>query len=136
MCRFERDLGVFQTLVNMAYLFIPSLEWVSFRDSLEQFAFQMQVQLDLTTEAENMLQFRADYKENSSIIFPKPIVELCTPDLLVQTYEEGVHIQNYLSDLSALPEGARKKMSDLGAELMLKMVFENNFVHGGKHFVG
>lgn len=130
VCKFERDLGVFQFLVDMAYTFMPSIEWVSFRESLDEFAFQMQVQLDLTTEAENMLQFRKDY-EKSNVIFPKPIVELCTPELLVQTFEKGEHIQNYLSNISAIPEDARKKMSDLGADLLLSMVFQNNFVHGG-----
>ena len=130
VCKFERDLGVFQFLVDMAYTFMPSIEWVSFRESLDEFAFQMQVQLDLTTEAENMLQFGKDY-EKSNVIFPKPIVELCTPELLVQTFEKGEHIQNYLSNLNAIPEAARKKMSDLGADLLLSMVFQNNFVHGG-----
>ena len=130
ICKFERDLGVFQFLVDMAYTFMPSIEWVSFRESLDEFAFQMQVQLDLTTEAENMLQFRKDY-EKGSVIFPKPIVELCTPELLVQTFEKGEHIQNYLSNITAIPETARKKMSDLGADLLLSMVFQNNFVHGG-----
>ena len=130
VCKFERDLGVFQFLVGMAYTFLPSIEWISFRESLDEFAFQMQVQLDLTTEAENMLQFRRDY-EKGNIIFPRPIVEMCTPELLVQTYEIGEHIQNYLSDLDAVPKAARKKMSNLGADLMLSMVFHNNFVHGG-----
>lgn len=132
VCKFERDLGVFQFLVDMAYTFMPSIEWVSFRESLDEFAFQMQVQLDLTTEAENMLQFGKDY-EKSNVIFPKPIIELCTPELLVQTFEKGEHIQNYLSNLTAIPEAARKKMSDLGADLLLSMVFQNNFVHGDLH---
>ena len=130
VCKFERDLGVFQFLVDMAYTFMPSIEWISFRESLDEFAFQMQVQLDLTTEAENMLQFGNDY-QNGDIIFPKPIIELCTPELLVQTFEHGVHIQNYLSDLGSISKAARKKMSDLGADLLLSMVFKNNFVHGG-----
>jgi len=130
VCKFERDLGVFQFLVDMAYTVLPSIEWVSFRESLDEFAFQMQVQLDLTTEAENMLQFGRDY-EKGNIIFPRPIVELCTPELLVQTYETGEHIQNYLSDLDSVPKAARKKMSDLGADLLLSMIFHNNFVHGG-----
>ena len=132
VCKFERDLGVFQFLVDLLYVVMPSLEWVSFRDSLDEFAFQMQVQLNLTTEAENMLQFRKDYNEQGDIIFPMPIIELCTPELLVQSYEHGVHIQNYLSDLTSVPKAARKKMSDLGADLLLTMVFQNNFVHGGK----
>ena len=109
---------------------MPSIEWVSFRESLDEFAFQMQVQLDLTTEAENMLQFGRDYVKGN-IIFPKPIIQLCTPELLVQTYEHGEHIQNYLSDIESVPKAARKKLSDLGAELLLSMVFQNNFVHGG-----
>ena len=132
VCKFERDLGVFQFLVDLAYTIMPSIEWVSFRESLDEFAFQMQVQLDLTTEAENMLQFGRDYAKGN-IIFPKPIIQLCTPELLVQTYEHGEHIQNYLSDIESVPKAARKKLSDLGAELLLSMVFQNNFVHGGNN---
>ena len=78
-----------------------------------------------------MRQRRIFCRQKGGVIFPKPIVELCTPELLVQTFEQGEHIQNYLSNITAIPEAARKKMSDLGADLLLSMVFQNNFVHGG-----
>ena len=44
----------------------------------------MRVQLDLTTEAENMLQFRQDFANSKSVVFPRPILPLCYPDVIVQ----------------------------------------------------
>ena len=66
---------------------MPSIEWVSFRESLDEFAFQMQVQLDLTTEAENMLQFGKDY-EKSNVIFPS------------QSLNTTIHLYRYREPLN------------------------------------
>ena len=131
--QFQRDLGVLRTLAGLLSTLFPSLRWLSLLDSLEEFAYSMRVQLDLTTEAENMLQFRRDFQSDDSIVFPRPILQLCYPDVIVQTFEDGIHVGQLLSQLGQVQESKKRELAEKGVDLLLKMVFHNNYVHADLH---
>jgi len=134
--QFQRDLGVLRTLTAVLSTVFPSLRWLNLSDSLEEFAYSMRVQLDLTTEAENMLQFRKDFDDTQSVyVFPRPILPLCYPDVIVQTYEGGTHMSQLLtsSEFENMPQDQRTELAEKGVDLLLKMVFANNFVHADLH---
>jgi len=134
--QFQRDLGVLRSLTALLTTLIPSLRWLNLGDSLEEFAYSMRVQLDLTTEAENMLQFRKDFEGSDSVVFPRPILPLCYPDVIVQTFEEGTHIGHLLSSseiFDQIPQRQKSRLAEKGVDLLLRMVFANNYVHADLH---
>ena len=60
--RFLRDLTVLRSIVNSISWLFPQLRWLSIKESLEEFAKLMNVQVDLRNEAENLLKFHHNFK--------------------------------------------------------------------------
>ncbi len=79
-------------------------------------------QIDLTHEAENLLQFGKDFSRDSRVIFPIPLLELCHPNVIVETYEYGVPLSCVVNRMDEMPTEARKAVANAGVEMLLKMV--------------
>ena len=60
--RFLRDLTVLRSIVNSISWLFPQLRWLSIKESLEEFAKLMNIQVDLRNEAENLLKFHHNFK--------------------------------------------------------------------------
>ena len=82
----------------------------------------LQQQIDLTHEAENLLQFGKDFSRDSRVIFPIPLLELCHPSVIVETYEYGVPLSCVVNRMDEMPTDARKAVANAGVEMLLKMV--------------
>ena len=93
----------------------------------------MNIQLDLRNEADNLTKFQQNFKNASSVKFPTPIKELCSKQILVETFENGVPIGNILKDLESIPLQRRKDIAAKGVDMFLKMIFNHNFVHCDLH---
>lgn len=131
--RFARDLAVMRSVVGLATWLCPSLKWLSLEESLEEFAALMNIQVDLANEAENLQQFRADFVGSRKIIFPMPITELCKKAVIVETFESGFPISEIVRHLDKTPDKIRGRLADIGVDMLLTMVFRNNFVHADLH---
>lgn len=101
-----------------------SLEYLSLRDTVDQFCSTMLPQLDLTLEAENLRRFTKDFVADSQVHFPQPIVT--SSQVLVETYCEGKPILHFSKSSLAV----RKALATLGLQTTLKMIFLHDFVHG------
>ena len=131
--RFKRDLKVLKSLVaSIAWLF-PQLEWLSLEESLDEFGALMNVQVDMVNEVKSMVRFTENFRDDEHIIFPKPILELCSHNVLVESFETGVHVGAMLQDLESVPIEQRKTIADRSVETLVKMVFKHNFVHCDLH---
>ena len=62
--RFLRDLTVLRSIVNSVSWIFPQLHWLSIRESLEEFATLMNIQVNLKNEAMNLLKFHNNFKVN------------------------------------------------------------------------
>ena len=111
-------------------------------ETMRQFARTMENQLDLRNEAENLNIFAKNFHGFKWVNFPKPIENYVAKNALVETYMEGVSIMHLIND--TLPEeyyarvgenwpslkNFKQKVNDYGAELAVKMIFIDNFIHG------
>jgi len=131
--RFLRDLTVLRSIVNSISWLFPQLRWLSIKESLEEFAKLMNIQVDLRNEAESLLKFHHNFKDEKNVIFPKPILELCTEQVLVESFEHGISIGTLIQDLDSTPIDSRKRLAAKGVDMFLKMVFRHNFVHCDLH---
>ena len=101
-----------------------NLDYLSIRDTVDQFCNVMLPQLDLRLESHHLTRFGRDFANDPQVRFPKPIEELTTPEVLTETFCEGKPILSFQNaDLQT-----RKELADLGLKTALKMIFLNDFV--------
>ena len=108
-----------------------NLQYLSLVDTIQQFRDVMIPQLDLTIEASHLKRFNKNFESNDQISFPRPLDELTTPTVLVETFCEGTPIIEYTKP--GAPTNERKQLAYLGLEMTLQMIFLHDFIHGDLH---
>jgi len=129
------DMELFNHFANVLDMF-PSLELLSLGESCREFSHVMKQQLDLRFEANHLLKFTKKFMNEKWAIFPKPIDGYITKNVLIETLMTGTPINYFmkLSDnISNKVNDLKLKLSDLGARLIIKMIFFDNYVHGDLH---
>lgn len=124
------DMEILQ-FASRALEVLPRLEYLALNETIEQFAKNMEQQLDLTIEALNIETFARNFKDQKTVVFPTPIDGYRKKNALVETYMTGEPISIYMR-----PEADPKvklRLSDICSRAMLQMVFKDNFVHGDLH---
>ena len=114
------------------------MKWMSLVEATDKFAESMREQLDLVTEAYNLVRFQHNFEHFPKVRFPTPIFPLCSERVLVESFEKGEKVSEYIHpDSSARinnsPEFA-KKLATLGFSTFLKMIFIDNLIHTGTTF--
>uniref|UniRef100_UPI00398F37D8 uncharacterized aarF domain-containing protein kinase 2 n=1 Tax=Pristiophorus japonicus TaxID=55135 RepID=UPI00398F37D8 len=110
---------------------LPGLKWLNLTEVVEEFEKLMTRQIDLRYEAKNMERFRENFQDMESVKFPIPLRPFVTRTVLVQTFEESVPVSMYLA--KDVPNILKQRLARMGVEMLLKMVFVDNFVHGDLH---
>ncbi|DBA02918.1 TPA: hypothetical protein N0F65_005945 [Lagenidium giganteum] len=124
------DLELMRAGVGFLEAF-PQLRYLSGRESVVQFAALMKRQLNLRAEAENLVRFAEHFRERRGLLrFPQPKMDLTTSSVLVESYEDGLHFQEMLTQCDVTQ---RKRIAKVVLESYLRMVFLDNFAHGDLH---
>jgi aarF domain-containing kinase len=125
----RRDLRImafFASVINA----IPTMEWLSFPDEVEQFGEMMRLQLDLRIEAANLTLFRQNFKDRSTAWFPYPYTEYTTRQLLIEEFAQGIPMEDFLQNGGGI---FQKDIADEGLDAFLTMVLIDNFIHADLH---
>lgn len=141
----RRDLSIMGFFANVINA-LPTMEWLSFPQEVQMFGHMMNMQLNLLVEAENLLIFRENFKDRVDINFPKPFFRLCSRDILVEEYINGISmstllrntdntkLQKHVNGKEAHDENPMvKEISDKGLDAFLKMLLLDNFIHSDLH---
>ena len=140
----ERDLILMQ-LFAAALDRIPSVHLLSLPGSVERFGNALHAQLDFRVEAENNARFKRNFAgaERSrktrlpSIRFPEVIADYSSERVLTMVFVEGTkatHPEAFGAQLSETERlAARAELAARGGRAILKMVFEDGFVHADLH---
>jgi len=123
-------------ILNKITAFLESIpffhmDYLSIKDSVDQFRDIMLPQLDLRVEAANLSRFRRDFANEDQVTFPQPIHELTTADVLIESFVNGEPILNYLREHHTDEE--RQELATIGLETVMKMIFLHDFVHADLH---
>jgi len=121
------DLG-FMRMFAQAMSLLPSIRLLAPVESVEEFGRGIQMQLDFTIEASNNRRFRNNFAGDPDVIFPLLVDELCSERVLVMDFIEGEKILNFKKTPSD-----PKKLASIGFRVLLKMIFEDGFVHADLH---
>lgn len=130
--KINRDLRImsfFASVINA----IPTMEWLSLPDEVEQFSILMRLQLDLRIEALNLAKFRHNFKNRLDIHFPKPFLNFSTRDVLVEEYIDAIPLSKMLDLSENYGKNLTKEISDKGLDAFLQMLILDNFVHADLH---
>ena len=114
---FGRLLGKFRSLAPLA----PDA-------AVEEFGRAVFSQLDFRVEAGNNRRFRENFRNHPDVIFPEVFPALSTERLLCMTYIEGTKILGVGKTRSD-----PKRVARLGLQALMKMIFEDGFVHADLH---
>lgn len=110
---------------------LPGIKWLSLPEVVEEFEKLMVQQIDLRYEAHNLEHFQRNFRNVSSVRFPTPLRPFVTRDVLVETYEESVPVSRYQQ--AGIPGDLKRAIARLGINMLLKMIFVDNFVHADLH---
>jgi ubiquinone biosynthesis protein len=123
----DRDLSILDFWAGLADR-IPAIRMLSLRGAVERFGHALRGQLDFRDEALHNRRFAENFASIDNVGVPRLFGELCTRRVLGMEFVEGARATE--------PEkvgGDRSKLARLGGECVLKMIFEDGFVHADLH---
>ena len=92
------DIEVMRFVARVLEL-VPAVRYLSLRESVEEFAGLLQVQLDLRHEAANLERFARNFHDNTHVSFPRPIRPLVSSSVLCETLQEGTPLSEWISGI-------------------------------------
>jgi ubiquinone biosynthesis protein len=125
LCAF--DLAVMKRCAHLLAR-VPALAALGPEAVVDEFGRAVFAQLDFTVEARNNRRFRENFRDSPDVTFPEVIPELSSARILTMTYVEGTKILS-LNRTWSDP----KRVARVGMQTLLKMIFEDGFVHADLH---
>jgi ubiquinone biosynthesis protein len=107
---------------------IPSISTLSPIETLDEFGRAVFAQLDFRIEAGNNRRFRANFKGHPDVVFPEIVDALSSERILTMSYIAGTKILSTRATRSD-----PKRVARLGLATLMKMIFEDGFVHADLH---
>ena len=125
ICRF--DLAA-MALAAKILAKIPVFALASPELAVEQFGKAIAAQLDFRVEAANNLRFRKNFQDVPDVEFPTVFTQLSSERVLCMSHIEGTKILH-----ARRGNYDTKKLARLGLSTLMKMIFEDGFVHADLH---
>jgi ubiquinone biosynthesis protein len=107
---------------------LPSISTLAPVATVEEFGRAIFAQLDFRVEASNNRRFRENFRGVPDVTFPEVIAPLSSERILTMTFIEGTKILSTRQTRSD-----PKRVARLGLQVLLKMIFEDGFVHADLH---
>lgn len=126
----ERDFALMSVAARLLGT-LPMLRHLRLEESLKQFAAPLREQVDLGREAMHLHAFNYNFRRMREVSFPVPLYPLVTPAVLVETFEPGRHISEYVERGPGAPFNS--ELAIIGARTMLRMMLVDSFIHADLH---
>ncbi len=127
----QADLEILQNLATRA-----ARAWEFARDFdavglVDEFAETIRAELDYLEEGRNAERFARDFEDDASVVIPRVYWEHTTSRVLTLERMGGMNV----GDAAALDEAGvdRDLVARRGADIVLKMIFEDRFFHADLH---
>jgi aarF domain-containing kinase len=115
---------------------LPGAENLSISENVDEFSKLMTRQIDFTEEAANLERFQANFssdRHRAPVVFPTPMKGLVSREVLVETFLAGDLMSDLLETRGALDKNTKKRLAEIGIDVVLRMTFLHNFIHGDMH---
>jgi ubiquinone biosynthesis protein len=87
--------------------------------------------VEMTLEAENGLTFAENFADEPDVVFPRIYRQYSGDRVLCMEYLDGLRPDD--ERVRSLPEEERQRLIDLGAEAILRMLYQDGFFHADLH---
>ncbi len=118
-------------LEAVGYLLQWALPRYQPKQIIEEFAAYTSKEVDYTFEADNAEIFSSNFADAPGIVFPTIYRDLSSDDVLTMEFIEGV--RPGAPESLALSEMERARVVDLGAEAIIRMLYQDGFFHADLH---
>ena len=127
----EIDLEIMLHLATLMERHIEEISWFRPVKIVEEFAKTLEKELDYTIEATNMERIATQFLGDSTVYIPKVYRETTTSRVLTMERVKGIKV----SEIQRLEAAGldRRRITQRGADLLLRQVFEHGFFHGDPH---
>eukprot|EP00887_Chlorella_sp_A99_P002419 scaffold10.g2419.t1 len=126
----ERDFALMAAAARLLGR-LPSLAHLRLEETLQQFAAPLREQVDLVREATHLHAFNFNFRGLPAVSFPVPLYPLVAPGVLVETFEEGRLISEFVARGAGAPHNSA--LAVLGSRTMLHMMVLDDLVHADLH---
>ena len=127
----SRDFALMLATVDYLQFYFPNTDLTTIEESVYQFRGPLFEQTDLELEAQHLCTFRENFRGNRRISFPKPLYPYCTSEVLVESFEPGKSIQEYVDIRRGIP--FRKTIPVQGLNVLMQMMLKDNLIHADLH---
>lgn len=122
------DLKLLGLLGRALQRFIPRYQP---RYLIDEFSNYTAREIDFTFEADNGEMFAQNFRDTPAVVFPKMHRSLSTRNVLTMELLEG--FKPGAPETLALSEAQRDRIIDLGADAILRMLYQHGFFHADLH---
>ncbi len=109
---------------------LPALKALRLEESLAQFAAPLREQVDLAREGFYLRAFSYNFRKEARVSFPVPLYPLVAPSVLVESFERGALVSEYVARGAGAPHNSA--LARVGARAMLHMLIVDNLVGRGR----
>ena len=129
--RIEEDLEILLQLARVASRRSPLGRYYDFVDLAQEFAWTLRSELDYIREGRNADTFRANFRNDPSVVVPMVHWDLTTERVIVMERMHGIRID----DLAGLDAAGidRPALAVRSARIVLRAIFEHAFYHADPH---
>lgn len=140
------NLALSECVEEFSSLMMLQLDMKIEADNLDKFRQNFRTRSSSTTDSDSESSYQSMMRNflpmsisefilgpNNSlrrIAFPEPLRPFVSPDILVESYEAGDQISDILDKMEN--KKLRRDIATAGLDAILKMVFEDNFIHAGE----
>ncbi|MEI2579694.1 aminotransferase class III-fold pyridoxal phosphate-dependent enzyme [Scytonema sp. PRP1] len=126
--RLEQNLKLVRFLVLAIHRLNPSVRYLNLPTKFEQLYALLIVQTDLKQEAENQLTIYTNFKNHPYVRIPALIPELCTSNMIVMEFMEGIKGKN-AHQVELPPSQLARRLQ----ETIYSMLYFDGLCHGDPH---
>ncbi|MBR0459297.1 MAG: AarF/ABC1/UbiB kinase family protein [Victivallales bacterium] len=125
------DLEILEYFAGQLEANMPDVSFLKPTRIVKEFARGLHRELDFGSERSNMLCFAQQFKNEPSIVVPRPHVALCTPRVLTMDFIRGIHAD----DLEAMQRSGidLNAVAHLGVRLLMEQIFKYGYFHADPH---
>lgn len=127
----EQDIDILRFVSRKADKYVAEFSTVDAPGIVNEFARQIQKELDFSRELQNILRFRQFFRANKDIKIPAVYEELSSARVLVMEFVEGRKL-NLLMEEEGI-DIDRRRIGRIGAEASLEMILIHGFFHADLH---
>ena len=128
LAKIRLDRAVLLAIGRALERLVPSLRLISLHEALAAFCTAVEAQTRLSLEAAHNARFARDFAADPDVHFPTLVPALCTDDVLVMEFVDGVREE----DLERRGIDVHR-IVEAGMRCVCRMVFTHGFVHADLH---